>query len=237
MNSSKSPPAPATVLDERLTSTIPPLGCSFSIGALLSTLGFGMCYAAARSDEKGMWIAYAVGGGFAFFGMLVLFSWFRQILVRRTPRIIVEVSRQPWLLGQSARMALIQTGPARLHSLRANLLCFEQKVTWRKNASSSSTTSSRHVAEKILSKETLIEAAHLRVANGETWQEIREFSLAQEALPTKTVDNTSILWRLEVWGKGGFLGSFMHSHDVVVLTPEQAERYAKEEQEEEADLD
>jgi hypothetical protein len=227
----KSPPL---LLAHRLTCSSPSLGCNLAFGMLLTGLA-SLAFVLLRRhpEEEDAWIIYGMAGIFAIFGLLILWSWFRQMIIPRGSRPLVEVSMEPWVIGQGVKMALVQPGPARLKSLRSNLICLQQDIQYKDGRGSSGRR--RHVAEKIVSTETLIEAWHLRVTHGDQWHEIREITLPRDSPPSKVSASQVIRWRIEVWGKGRGLGSFMDVYDITVLTEQEAEAHRRLQAEEEAD--
>lgn len=213
-------PAPEIprVLPIRLASAAPSLGCTFFIGAFLTGIAL-VAWLLGRNmtQEKNGWLLYVFCGGFGFFGLLILWSFVRQIAIARVPATIVEISAQPFRIGQTARIALIQRGPVRLRSLRANLVCLEQHITWHQRTGDDSSGSGyRKVDEKLILTQNLVDAREVRALAGDTWQGQREFEIPADARPSLETDAHVILWRIELWGKAGFLGSFMHPFDVEV---------------------
>lgn len=211
------------VLKCRLTRETPftsQLGCTFLIALILGAVAaLGIAAGISSEDEKGnTWAPYAVGGGFGFFGLLVLWSGIRQLATCGIKETIVEVSADALPLGQSAKVVILQQGPATISSLRANILCVEttsRMVTVPGNK----TGPRREQAERYLVQENIFDASHLRVAHGDVWQETREFTVPSEGKPTQgeETDDYYVRWRIEVWGKAGFIGSFMHPFPVKVI--------------------
>ena len=215
-------PAPHVpqVLKFRLTRATPfsaELGCTFLIFLVLAAVA-ALGIAAGRSDpgSENNWVAYVVGGGFGFFALLVLWSWIRQMATRGIKETIVELSVRPLHIGQSATIALVQQGPATLSSLRANLICVETTV--RRIASGKSDTR-RQIIEDYTVQHNIFDASHLRVAHGDVWHESREFTVPTEGKPTQGEDTEEyyVRWRIEVWGRAGLIGSFMHPFPVKVI--------------------
>jgi hypothetical protein len=191
------------------------LGCTFLLALLL--LGVAVfCYFAGQGPGRGeRWVPYAVGGVFGFFGLLLLWSFLRQLAAVGLKETIVELSTEPLQPGQTATICVIQPGRAKLKSLRANLVCFETRRFTVRN--SKTNRNEGRSAEKLISTENLLEAKHLNVADGDTWHEIREFSLPADAPIAGTNDDRTISWKIEVWGTGYFLASFMHPFPVDVF--------------------
>jgi hypothetical protein len=215
---------------KRQTPFTSQLGCTFLLALLL--LGVAtFCYFAGQGPGRGeRWVPYAVGGGFGFFGLLLLWSFIRQLAAVGLKETIVELSTEPLQPGQTAKICVIQPGGAKLKSLRANLVCFESRRFIVRN--SKTNTNESRTAEKLISTENLLEAKHLNVAEGDTWHEIREFFLPADAPIAGTNDDLTISWKIEVWGTGYFLASFMHPFPVDVfhgVRPEEEDETDEEE--------
>lgn len=210
-------PAPEIprVLPVRLVAATPSLGCTFTIGALLTGLAaVAWIFGRETTRQPNGWLIYVFCGGFGFFGLLVLWSFCRQFLASFVPPAIVEISGQPLVPGRGARIALLQRGPARLRSLRANLVCLEQHITLRRNRKPGSP--SRQIEEKLVHTQNLVDAADIRVLGGDTWREVRDFTIPADAPHSLDSETHVILWRIELWGRAGALGSFMHPFPVEV---------------------
>jgi hypothetical protein len=212
------------VLKCRLTRETPfasQLGCTFLIALILGAVAaLGIAAGISSKDEKGnTWVPYAVGGGFGFFGLLVLWSGIRQLATRGIKETIVEVSSSALHLGQSATVALLQEGPATITSLRANILCVET-TSRMVTTPGSKTGPRREQRERYLVQENIFDASHLRVAHGDVWQETREFTVPAEGKPTQgeETDDYYVRWCIEVWGKAGLIGSFMHPFPMKVVS-------------------
>lgn len=220
------------VLKHRLTRETPfasQLGCTFLIALILGAVSaLGVAAGITSEDDKGEnnWVPYVVGGGFGFFGLLVLWSGIRQLATRGIKETIVEVSASALHLGQSAKVALVQQGPATVSSLRANIICVEttSRMVTATDSKQQGSRSRREVREKYLVQENIFEASHLRVAHGDVWHETREFTVPAEGKPTQgeETDDYYVRWRIEVWGKAGLIGSFMHPFPVKVIGPKSA---------------
>lgn len=192
------------------------LGCTAWITVLLLAVA-AFAWWAGLGSEKNRWVAFAVGGAFGFLGLLCLVSLIRQLLASGIPETIVELSTEPLEPGYKSQICLLQRGPARIKSLSAKLVCLQRTTVPIPNASPGRPSS--RMEERHLYQETLIDAAHLRVMPGEVWQGTREFSLAPDAPVTRVEDNVEVLWKIEVWGTGHGLASFMHPFLVTVLGP------------------
>lgn len=225
------PPSFLPIRLKRETPFKSQLGCTFAITLVLVGMA-AFAWLAGKSPADNSWVAYVVSAGFGFFGLLILWSLIRQMAAVRIRESIVELSAEPLQPGQSAKACLIQPGPAKLKSLRANLVCIETRLTTGWNSQTKRTEARRQ--EKMLSTENLIEATHLNVAAGDAWHEIREFSLPSDAPIAATTGEITISWKVEVWGTGYFLASFMHPFPVDVY---HGQRPVEEDDDDEDDSD
>jgi hypothetical protein len=167
------------------------------------------------SPGKNQWAAWAVGGAFGIFGLLCLVSFIRQLLACGTPETIVELSVESLKPGHKAKICLLQRGPAKLKSLSAQLLGLQRTTVPIPNAPAG--RPSTRLEQRTLHQETLINGVHLRVAPGDLWMETLEFTLPSDAPVTSIQGNVEVLWKIEVWGTGHGLATFMHPFVVKVL--------------------
>ena len=206
------------VLSVRLHTPPLPIKFGFVLGLVVTAMSYGM-WLIAKNTKGGdgsivLWIFAIV---FGLLGILLVWSSIRQFIIARTPPTIVEISDALLIAGRAARIALIQPGPAKLKSLRANLVCLEQHIRWREREDSEGRTESyREVDEKMIHTENLIEARDVRALNGDHWQELREFVMPADARASSSTDSHAIIWRIELWGKGPFFGSFMRPFEIKV---------------------
>jgi hypothetical protein len=200
------------------------LGCTGVIALVLLAVAALAWYAAGSEGKGSNWVGYVVGVGFGFFGLLVLWSFIRQLGAAGLKETVVEISREPLQPGETAKICLIQPGPARLKSLRANLLCFEERThrVWN----SQRKLHEDRTEERLVTTENLVDAQHLSIPVGDVWHEVREFTLPSDARVAGTVDGLTVRWKIEVWGTGYALASFMHPFPVDVykgVRPEEDE--------------
>lgn len=205
------------ILPVRLTRETPfrfQLGCTLFLAVLLLAVA-AFAFAAAYHPGKNQWVAWVVGAMFALFGLLLLSAFVRQRAALNISETLVELSSE-WLEpGKPWTFCMIQPGPAKLRSLRANLVCIE--VTRVPLPHAQAGRSDHRRDERILSTKNLMIAEHLDVMPGQTWHDRREFILPYDAPISSTVDKVTIFWRIEVWGKGHGLATFMHPFIVDVL--------------------
>lgn len=207
------------VLQYRLARETPfssQLGCTFLIALILGAVAALGIVAGSSEDEKANnnWVAYFVGAVFGMAALMVLWSGIRQLATCGIKETIVEVSAGVLHLGRPATVALLQQGPATISSLRANILCVETTTRMVTRGKSRH----REQTERYLVQENIFDASYLRVAHGDVWHETREFTVPAEGKPTQgeDIDDYFVRWRIEVWGKAGLIGSFMHPFPVQV---------------------
>ena len=211
---------PPSILPVRLKRETPfksQLGCTVLILVVVLVVTVVAFYG-GRSPGENSWVAYVVSFVFGLAGLLMLWSLVRQLAALGLKETIIEVSSQPLQPGSSAKICAVQPGPAKLKSLRVNLVCLERRRYKAWNAQSK--TYSHRMEERILSTENLLDAQHLHVVAGDFWHEVRELSLPANAPKTGTKCEFTIAWQIEVWGVGYRLASFMHPFPVDVFSGE-----------------
>ncbi|OAI56598.1 hypothetical protein AYO49_03945 [Verrucomicrobiaceae bacterium SCGC AG-212-N21] len=191
------------------------VGCTAALSVLLLAMG-ALGWFAAKSEGKGSnWVGYVVGAAFGFFGLLLLWSFIRQLAASGMKETIVEMAREPLQPGEKEDICVIQPGPAKLKSLRANLVCMEERTRKVWNSEKKMHVDQRE--ERLVSSENVLEATHLNVAAGDEWHEMREFRLPADAKVSETdAEGVRTFWKIEVWGTGYALASFMHPFPVDV---------------------
>ena len=68
-------------------------GCATAIGVVLAAVGSVMTFALRSNPPQGRngWVLYAVGGGFAIVGLLMVILGIKMFVANRLPETIVEV--------------------------------------------------------------------------------------------------------------------------------------------------
>jgi hypothetical protein len=212
-----SPPETPATPPVRLSRETPfrsQIGCTLFLAVLLLAFA-AFAFVAGTEPGKNQWVPWVVGAMFGLFGLLLLLAFVRQWAARHMGMTLVEVSAEPLLPGKAATFCVIQPGPAKLKSLRASLVCTEITLVPLPHAPAGRSDHRRE--ERILSTETLISAGHLHVLPGRFWIERRDYSLPADAPVSSTVGKVTVVWRIEVWGKGYGLASFMHPFPVDVF--------------------
>lgn len=222
-----SPHQTPLILPVRLTRETPfrfQLSCTLFLAVLLLAVA-AFAFAAAYHPGKNQWVAWVVGAMFALFGLLLLSAFVRQRAALNIGETLVEISAE-WLEpGKPWTFCVIQPGAAKLKSLRANLVCIE--ITRVPLPHAQAGRSDHRRDERILSTEILISAEHLHIKPGQIWHDRRDYSLPSDAPVSSTVGKVTMIWRIEVWGKGYGLASFMHPFVVDVFHGQGPEREAE----------
>jgi hypothetical protein len=207
------PPSFLPVRLKRETPFQSQLGCTALIALVLLGVAVFAWFAGKQPGENS-WVAYMVSAGFGLFGILVVWSFIRQVAAIGLGETIVEISTEPLQPGDTFRICVIQPGPAKLKSLRANLVCMEERRYTVLN--SKTNRNEPRIQQRLISTENLVDEKHLNVPGGDVWHEMRDFSLPADAPIAGTKDGVSISWKIEVWGTGYMLASFMHPFAVDV---------------------
>jgi hypothetical protein len=190
------------------------IGCALSIGVFLLLFGGTIAYLDWTRGDHG--VPLFVGGGFAFVGLLVAGSGYHQVRARRrTPETILEIDARPLTRGKTVRLLVIQPGPAKLQSLRVNIVCMSTTSEWRTRGKE------RYLDRdvRLVHQQTVLDVKDVTVAKGE--------ELAHEARVVIPSDQPSTggsgepgdparVWRFEVWGRVRWGADVMHPFVVEV---------------------
>ena len=189
-------------------------GCGFVIlGAGLWQIG------PIIADGYNVLLPYGFSLLFLLLGLVTIWSCIYQLALRWIPAATIHIQSHRFHLGSGNVVSLVQPGKSNLSRLRLRLLCVERKTTWHQRAShqpDGQVESYTTTKETLLHQQTLIEVTDLHVDEGAEWEKTESFSIPTNVPPSRDGDPTSIVWRLELSGKGlGFL-SFLHSFDIQV---------------------
>src|SRR6476659_7728963 len=102
------PPLPS-YLPVRLKRETPfksQLGCTALLALVLLGMGTVAYFAGKSPPEQNSWVAYVAGGAFGFFGLLLVWSFIRQLAAVGIAETIVEISTEPLQPGQGASMCV-----------------------------------------------------------------------------------------------------------------------------------
>ena len=182
------------------------------IGAVLTVLGGGILTIAARTDAEGELLASIVGTGFAFIGVVMLALGVKSALILRLPETIVEVDRDNVRAGTPFQISVRQPGPARLQSLRVNVVA--EQITkydvWRRGRKRIETD--RH----LIHQHNILDVSDLTIGRGEEFARQIEATVPREVTLVDIDGRTAVVWRLEVWGRVRGWVDFGHPFPVTV---------------------
>jgi hypothetical protein len=190
------------------------VGCSLAIGVLLSTLGGFFLYMVKThpddsSNDAVSLFAYVFGG----VGVLMLLAAFHQLIALKTPETHVMVDADDFIPGASIRVRIIQPGPVRLKSLRANLVGTQSTYEWRTR---SDNTSHRERTDRMIGTYNFFDQRDVSVIAGEEWQSEATLVIPADAPATVESGDLQMAWTIEVWGKVRWWADFMHPFEVKV---------------------
>ena len=144
----------------------------------------------------------------ALFGLLMLYSTIHSLLAAGTPPTTIRLSREPLPRGTPVDVIIRQTGPVRLQSLRANLIC-ERRVRKPGHKTSEITIPCQQNFFESLERCEVSQMAPRDFAGTVTVPADGEASC-------QGTDFT-VLWRIEVWGQVEGRADFMRPFDVEVV--------------------
>jgi hypothetical protein len=188
-----------------------------ALGLGLLLLAVAALLAFALGNEPGgftaNWLIYFVVVGFHLVGLFLVYCGVQQTFAAWTPETIVEMESPLIVGGELTRVCIRQEGPVSLASFRVSLVCFEtidgrieetSKDGQRRNV--------RRDSERQIFKQTIVDERNLRIARGEMWEQIAEFTLPGKGKRRRRraqgiADKT---WKIEVWGKVRWWADFMH---------------------------
>ncbi|HET7435561.1 MAG TPA: hypothetical protein VFN10_12710 [Thermoanaerobaculia bacterium] len=183
-------------------------GCALLLGALLTLGGgFALYMAATHPEEKSQGIVYIVAGAFFLVGLLLLYSGIHQFFARRgVKETVFAIDSLPVRRGVPVKATILQQGPLRLESLRANLVCFEIETRLVKTRNGRS----REQFTKQIAEGNLLDEGEIDIAAGETLERSFLMTVAPDARPTSVKGDFAIVWKVEVWGRVKAHPDFMH---------------------------
>jgi hypothetical protein len=140
----------------------------------------------------------------ALFGVLLVYGFVHSLLASKTPPTTILVPEQSLKRGVEFPLTVRQYGPARLESLRVNLIC-EKSV--RKDKSRDLT-----YPHQI----SIFDSGPFDVAIHDVTEFPIRICAPIDAEPTRDDVSVRIIWRLEIWGKVIGRADFMRPFEVVV---------------------
>ena len=206
---------------QREASVAGQAGCATAIGLFLSVLGLATLVglrSGAQGTGRNEWVLYAVGGGFALVGLVMVVLGLKMFLMARVPETIVEVDRMPAHAGESFHVTVRQPGPIRLKSLRVNLVC-EQTTTrqvWRRGKRETDRD------RRLIHQTNVLDRGEAAAGPGEHVVGQATVTIPADVQLADIEGRKEVTWRLEVWGRvRGWTG---FGHPYVILPKVVAER-------------
>lgn len=161
--------------------------------------------------EKDIVMPAAVVSCFGLVGLLLLYASLHQALAKRSPETMVEVEHFPFQAGEKMRACIIQPGPVKLSSLRANLVCLESGRTGQGRR-----RRRRSPSHHLLYQHNVLDLQDVVVRSGETFEQMVTLEIPAEARKSGREQGVEITWRIEVWGKVKNWPGFMHPFTIWV---------------------
>lgn len=164
--------------------------------------------------EESTRLFYVFSGLAGLFGLLLLWSWFVQMMTAGIPPVVVEISEYTLVSGTRAKICVRQPGPANFKTLRANLICLRRELQSirARTGSGLKTWVDKEVYDK-----SLIDVYEVRPPAGDEWIEQADFYIPDDQPLSTGEKDLQIVWRIEVWGRVGFGIGVMHSFGVKVV--------------------
>lgn len=180
------------------------IGCTLALAAILGGIGGTVLYLDRRHGEPSL-VVQLVGGAFALFALLLLYSAVHQMFAMRTPQTIVETDADVLRRGARVRFHFHQAGPASFESLRANLVGEE---TWWTGSGKQ-----RRHHRKHLGTFNIFDSGPFEVVD---LPSTRTVIVEIPQLPHPSEREHGVTWQLEVWGKVRGRADFQHVFPVEV---------------------
>lgn len=187
------------------------MGCGLLMSLILGGVGGFILYMEhvhpPSSDQNSAWVTPIVGGGFFLVGVLLLFSVVYGFLASRSPETVVAIDKNELRRGDGVTVHILQPGPIRLKSLRADLFGEELRIRGYTN---------RVTTRKDLGTFKFFAQDDIVVRKGEVFHRSATLDIPQDIPPSDTFDGGTVTWRIEVWGavRRGF--NFRHPFVVKV---------------------
>lgn len=194
-------------------------GCTLAAGIFFSICAvvFGVLPSLADMEDS-TWMFYVFSGLGVVLSLLLLWSWFVQMMTAGIPPAVVETSEYPFVSGKRVKICVRQPGPVKFKTLRANLICLRREY---KKIHSSETTRYAWV-EKQIYDQSLIDIYDVRPSAGDEWIEQDDFYVPDDQPLSMGEKDVQIVWRIEVWGRVGFGMGVMHTFNAKVVAENEA---------------
>jgi hypothetical protein len=181
-------------------------GRALGIGLILLAIGGTICGFSLVHDDYGL--PLVVGAGFSLVALLLVYSGIHQFLARAGAKeTLFELERLPVERGNVRNGVILQDGPVRLQSLRANVICMEET---RKQVRRNGRTRVERFYKMIWDANVLDEG-EVTLNGGERLQRNIAIEIPRHCKPSGEQGNgKAIEWRVEVWGRVKGKPDFMH---------------------------
>jgi hypothetical protein len=187
------------------------IGCGLLLPLIVGGVGGFILYMEhvhpPATDQNNAWVAPIVGWGFLLAGLLILFGAVYGSLASRSPETVVAIDKNELRRGDRVTVHILQPGPMRLKSLRADLFGEELRIRGYTN---SVTTRKDLGTFKFFAQDDIV------VRDGEVSHRFAALDVPEDIPPSATFDGGTVTWRIEVWGavRRGF--NFRHPFVVKV---------------------
>jgi len=188
---------------------------ALGLGLLLVVVAtlFGIAVQGEPGGIAANWLFYLVIVGFGLVGLFLLYCGLQQTLALGTPETIVEMESLCIEGGAVTKLCIRQEGPVSLASLRVSLVCIERIDGWVKQTGKDGQPREvRRDSERQIFKQTILDERDIRIARGEMWEQIVEFTVEGKGKRRKrrTKGIADKTWKIEVWGRVRWWPDFMH---------------------------
>lgn len=180
--------------------------CALGIGVVLLLIGGTICFFALKHDDRGL--PLIVGGAFSLVALVLVYSGIHQFFAQQgVKETIFELEDLPVVRGEPRNGIVIQEGPIRLQSLRANVICMEET---RKEVRRDGTTRIERFYKMIWDTNVLDEG-ETTLDDHERLQRNVVIEIPRSCKPSgEQGGNKAIEWRVEIWGRVKGRPDFMH---------------------------
>jgi hypothetical protein len=198
-----------SVLSHRIPRATPwgaQASCALGIGIVLLLIGGTICFFALKNDDHGL--PLLIGGGFSLVALLLVYSGIHQFFAQQgVKETIFELEDLPVVRGEPRHGIVIQEGPIRLQSLRANVICMEE--TRKEVIRDGKKRIDRF--QKMIWDTNILDEGELTLADMERAQREVVIEIPRTCKPSgEQGQNKSIEWRVEIWGRVKGRPDFMH---------------------------
>lgn len=139
--------------------------------------------------------------------LLLFYNTIHSLLASQTPPTTLRLDSESLRPGQSIKVSLRQTGPVRLHSMRANLVC--ERISKQLPNMTRSITYPCQL--------NFFDSGPVRIPEAETKEFQAELTIPADAELSLESRELIVRWRIEVWGKVSWRADFMRPFAIEVV--------------------